>query len=1254
MESIPVVEDLLHQVELKRRTEWRRIAKAKRLAIRRLHNQLGHCSNGTLQRMLRSSLASPDVVRAASHFRCQVCEELKREKEPAPTRPTSDVIHFNDELTCDVFEVKDASGQRHAIMSLVDLSTHFHVAGRVGAGGMPPSHACAQMLNDSLLSWAGPPKRWTSDQGVHNKGKVRALLLSHGVEIRQAAARAPWQIGTTERHGGILKEIMYKSIQAKQLSGAEAISALCAEAARAKNVLINHNGYSPAQWVLGHQPTDLTSLASQDPNEHLGLHQNILDSEEKPPQERFMLQLLIRQIAKESFIQTDTSQRLRRALLRKSTPLRGPYNPGDMVCFSRNGKWYGPARVLGKEGRSSLWIIDGGVTFLVAEVGVRPASAQELYKKHLLELKPSKKRERQLLQDDDDENYGGDVPFTEDLDRSQALRQRREGGQAPFVDVQLEATSASGAASTPSALPLENPPGDVPSSQTDAGEVTTSFPSSTDVPLDQQDVEHQPMDATPILEALSGQPNSMQEEPTLPVSQPDAEISPGVTPGVSRQTSAAVETSSTTEPSMSTPSELTQALRRDAGLLDGLPRGHLADDGDYKPVEQQKITYDDLYAFLGSRTETSVQKRAVKYRKKNVKKVGAGRDVDYVKADDDLKERLHVTRRKEWSNWAKYTDGKWITREEMEQMVRDGAEVIPTRWVDVDKAEVGEPEKLKSRLVVRGDLEDASKMRTDSPTASTEMLNLVIALSACRDTPLKSGDISAAFLQGSKLDRVLILSMPKTGIPDPNSDGFLPEDRFYLVSSTVYGTKDAPRGWLKNLHSTLLKEGVTPVPHECGAYVMRNKVEGQPILGLCVAHVDDLLWTGSKEIEALMDRVSARYKFGSESTDKFRYCGREIVKDEKGIHVTCPGLAERVKPIYLNAQQRKARDQPVSEEVRGQLRSVIGSLAWFQRVCRPDLAYAVNRLQTAVSSATYDDVIFANNVVKITKETKDEGITFPLKAFKFEDLMIVGIQDASFAADDDLSGSGKRLGGRSQSGRLVCLADKSFMERRTGHLLPINWHSTTLKRVCRSTLQAETLSLQLGSDETEHLRSVIHGLYYDHDAHNRSTWQVASQDSIYTMWLTDCRSLHDYVVHQGMSQVSDKRLALDLSALRQMVWRQDGELTGDPLLTDRIPPGATTRLHWLPTTKMAADCLTKSMKPGILTDLMRGKEMDCTDERTNDDDKKESEQLKKELLGLAALGGLRYMAMNGYGSTQEKKKNTKRRPWTMELEAVPE
>ena len=72
---------------------------------------------------------------------------------------------------------------------------------------------------------------------------------------------------------------------------------------------------------------------------------------------------------------------------------------------------------------------------------------------------------------------------------------------------------------------------------------------------------------------------------------------------------------------------------------------------------------------------------------------------------------------KEWNNWTKFSDGKWITREDFMKMKETDStlKIIPTRWVEVDKAEPGEESVLKSRLVVRGDLEDASKMRTDSP-----------------------------------------------------------------------------------------------------------------------------------------------------------------------------------------------------------------------------------------------------------------------------------------------------------------------------------------------------------------------------------------------------------------------------------------------------------------------------------------------------------------------------------------------------------
>ena len=62
---------------------------------------------------------------------------------------------------------------------------------------------------------------------------------------------------------------------------------------------------------------------------------------------------------------------------------------------------------------------------------------------------------------------------------------------------------------------------------------------------------------------------------------------------------------------------------------------------------------------------------------------------------------------------------------------------------------------------------------------------MTLILASCRDCDLWAGNISAAFLQGSTLDRTLILSLPRGGIPGETPG------RYYVVSTTVYGTKDA-------------------------------------------------------------------------------------------------------------------------------------------------------------------------------------------------------------------------------------------------------------------------------------------------------------------------------------------------------------------------------------------------------------------------------------------------------------------------------
>ena len=194
--------------------------------------------------MLKSSGSDGDVVRVAQHFQCQTCKELETEKQPAPVRATRPSFqHLNYEVRADVFELHDCKGGRHSFLSLVDI----HVAIKVGAGGTPKSATFAEAMNNSWISWPSAPTDLVMDQGVHSKGCFMSLLETMGTIIRQVGVQTPWQLGTGERHGGILKEIAKRAVYDKQLSGERDMASLITECARIKNHFSNQNGYAPVQ-----------------------------------------------------------------------------------------------------------------------------------------------------------------------------------------------------------------------------------------------------------------------------------------------------------------------------------------------------------------------------------------------------------------------------------------------------------------------------------------------------------------------------------------------------------------------------------------------------------------------------------------------------------------------------------------------------------------------------------------------------------------------------------------------------------------------------------------------------------------------------------------------------------------------------------------------------------------------------------------------------------------------------------------------
>ena len=233
----------------------------------------------------------------------------------------------------------------------------------------------ADALNLAWLGCAGAPMFFATDPGI--KEHMEEVQFSHllsirisGATIRQVGARPSLKLGVGERQGGIIKDLMKKVILGGYRSRSWSTSRSCQE-----------QPPEPTECVLGFQPEDATSLIENQFGESIGAHQGLVPDGHAGPLHPAAVDAAVCQ---RSFCEIEASQRIRMDMLRKSVPVRGRYQPGDLVSFI----------LANDEGRSSLWLVHSGITVVVAEKARRPATSKEVLKKRLLELRSSRKRKR--------------------------------------------------------------------------------------------------------------------------------------------------------------------------------------------------------------------------------------------------------------------------------------------------------------------------------------------------------------------------------------------------------------------------------------------------------------------------------------------------------------------------------------------------------------------------------------------------------------------------------------------------------------------------------------------------------------------------------------------------------------------------------------------------------------------------------------------------------------------------------------------
>ena len=95
----------------------------------------------------------------------------------------------------------------------------------------------------------------------------------------------------------------------------------------------------------------------------------------------------------------------------------------------------------------------------------------------------------------------------------------------------------------------------------------------------------------------------------------------------------------------------------------------------------------------------------------------------------------------------------------------------------------------------------------------------------------------------------------------------------------------------------------------------------------------------------------------------------------------------------------------------------------------------------------------------------------------------------------------------------------------------IGYTSSILRRVCRSTIQAETYNIQYAVESGDIIRAGIadmRGKLHPRD------WEASAAAFMHAVRLTDSESASVALMRPGQGKMSDKRLGIEVASLRQI------------------------------------------------------------------------------------------------------------------------
>ncbi|CAE7644304.1 GIP, partial [Symbiodinium sp. CCMP2456] len=351
-------------------------------------------------------------------------------------------------------------------------------------------------------------------------------------------------------------------------------------------------------------------------------------------------------------------------------------------------------------------------------------------------------------------------------------------------------------------------------------------------------------------------------------------------------------------------------------------------------------------------------------------------------------------------------------------------------------------------------------------------------------------------------------------------------------------------------------------------------------------------YAGAKDsiVKAVLDAVLSIDEW---EQDDFEYFGSHTKITNDRVYITQPAYtANHLFQIEVEHGQQD-RDLVTTEQAID-TRCLVEALRWLAPQTRPDLRCSVPPAQQLREPPTVSDIKLSNATARKAVDFQEHGLW--LKNVNLNDLEILTFHDTGWVntlsryTDDDLEftlpvedrerGSlkefpfdlkereAKKASSKvaNQFGFLLVTGDSRCYSKDVDPIPILNWDSSVIQRVSRSTFTAETMACTEGVEAGQLLRSYLHPRMSGRLHH------VKELSDRCVRFYPDCKSLYDSPRKEGAPRISfDKRFATELAALRQSL--------------DSGRKETCFLFHWLPTRRQLDD---KPLSPGTWWAAVKG------------------------------------------------------------------